>query len=167
MLKKSIAAALFGVLISSSSFAADSKALVTYRSLTLETALELAQATLAACRKADYQVAIAVVDRSGISQVMLKDRFAGPHTPEMATRKARAAVSFRTDTLELADLSQAGKPASGIRQLPDMAMVGGGVMIRAAGSLVGAIGVSGAPGGDLDDKCAKQGLEKIQDRLDF
>ncbi len=159
---------LVGVLIfSSSSSFADSKTFVTYRSLTLETALELAKATLKACRKSDYQIAVAVLDRGGNVQVILRDRFAGPHTGETARRKASTAISFRTDTLELADLSQPGKQASGIRNLPGVAAIGGGVMIRAAGALVGGIGVSGAPGGDLDDKCAKQGLAKIQDKLDF
>lgn len=146
---------------------ADSKTFVTYKSLTVETALELAKATLEACRKMDYQIAVAIVDRGGNTQVILRDRFAGPHTGETARRKASTAVSFRTDTLELNQLSEPGKTASGVRSLPGVAAIGGGVMIQAAGSLVGGVGVSGAPGGPIDDQCAKKGLEKIQDKLDF
>jgi len=136
MFKKLLFAA--GVLIiSGSNVFADSKTFVTYRSLTVETALELAKATLDACRKMDYQIAVAVVDRGGNTQVILRDRFAGPHTGETA------------------------------RGLPGVAAIGGGVLIQAAGSLVGGVGVSGAPGGTVDDQCAKQGLAKIQDKLDF
>jgi len=166
MFKKLLFAA--GVLIiSGSNVFADSKTFVTYRSLTVETALELAKATLDACRKMDYQIAVAVVDRGGNTQVILRDRFAGPHTGETARRKASTAVSFRTDTLELNKLSEPGNLASGIRGLPGVAAIGGGVLIQAAGSLVGGVGVSGAPGGTVDDQCAKQGLAKIQDKLDF
>jgi len=155
------------LIITGSKVFADSKTFVTYKSLTVETALELAKATLEACRKRDFQIAVAVVDRGGNTQVILRDRFAGPHTGETARRKASTAVSFRTDTLELNKLSEAGQVASGIRSLPGVAAIGGGVMIQAAGSLVGGIGVSGAPGGTIDDECAKKGLEKIQDKLDF
>jgi uncharacterized protein GlcG (DUF336 family) len=155
------------LMLSASNSIADSKTFVTYRSLTVETALELAKATLEACRKLDFQIAVAVVDRGGNTQVVLRDRYAGPHTGETARRKASTAVSFRTDTLELNKLSEAGKVASGIRSLPGVAAIGGGVMIQAAGSLVGGVGVSGAPGGTVDDQCAKKGLEKIQDKLDF
>ncbi len=147
--------------------AAASENLVTSRSLTPELAMELAKATLDACRKADFQVTVAVVDRSGVLQVLLRDRFAGPHTPETARLKAYTAISFRTDTLEMAELTQAGKEASGVRNIPGVIMIGGGVMVRAAGALVGAVGVSGAPGGKADEDCAKEGIEKIQDRLDF
>ena len=112
-------------------------------------------------------MAVAVVDRGGSVQVVLRDRFAGPHTPDTAIRKAWTAITFRTNTTEMEKLTQAGMEASGTRQIPGTAMLGGGVMIRAAGELVGAVGVSGAPGGTLDEDCAMKGLEAIQDRLDF
>ncbi len=142
-------------------------ALVTYKSLSPEVALDLARAALAECRKRGYQAAVAVVDRFGVAQVMLRDRFAGPHTPETATRKAWTAISFRTDTTTMTEETQAGKEASGVRHIPGTAMIGGGVMIQAGGELVGAIGVSGAPGGKQDDACARKGIAKIQEKLDF
>src|SRR3990167_2668997 len=80
-------------------------ALVTYKSLSPEVALDLARAALAECRKRGYQAAVAVVDRFGVAQVMLRDRFAGPHTPGTASGKAWTAVSFRTNTTELAAAS--------------------------------------------------------------
>ncbi len=141
--------------------------LVTYKSLTLEVAMKAAQATLDACRKAGYQVAVAVVDRGGSPQVMLRDRFAGWHTPDASVRKARTALSFHSDTIDLVEPTAAGKPGAGARHVPGTMMVGGGVRIDAAGSIVGAIGVSGAPGGDKDHACAKAGIEAIGDIINF
>ena len=137
------------------------------RLLTPETALKAAQVALQRCRDQGYQVAVAVVDRAGTPQVMLRDRFAGAHTPDTAIRKAWTAVSFRTSTTDLANETQAGKLQSGIRQMARVAASGGGWMIEAAGSILGGIGVSGAPGAAADDDCAKAGMAAIRDALDF
>ena len=143
------------------------EALIAYKTLSPEIALDLARAALADCRQRGYQVAVAVVDRFGGTQVVLRDRFAGPHTPATATGKAWTAVSFRTNTTELVALTQPGTPQAGVRDLPGVVVLGGGIMVQAGGSLVGAIGVSGAPGGDADDACAKAGIAAIQDKIDF
>ncbi len=127
----------------------------------------MAQATVESCRAQGYQVAVAVVDRFGVSQVMLRDRFAGPHTPETARRKAWTAISFRSDTLELSKLTMAGQPQSGARLVTGALMAGGGVPVEAAGSIVAGIGVSGAPGGEADDACAREGIEAIADKIAF
>lgn len=137
------------------------------RLLSPETALKAAQAALTSCRDRGFQAAVAVVDRMGVVQVLLRDRFAGPHTPDMATAKAYTAASFRTNTTELAEASQAGRPASGIRHRPGVAAVGGGMMIEAGGSLLGAIGVSGAPGGREDDACAAAGIAAIREDIEL
>jgi uncharacterized protein GlcG (DUF336 family) len=130
-------------------------------------AQQAAQAALARCQKDGYTVAVAVVDRGGQPLVMLRDPLAGAHTPQTAIGKAATAVSFRTDTTELAATTQAGKASSGIRNLPNVVAVGGGLMIRAKGSIVGGIGVSGAPGGDADDVCAKAGIAAINDAIEL
>ena len=135
--------------------------------LTPETALKAAQAALKKCRDSGYQATIAVVDRMGVVQVLLRDRYAGAHTPRTARAKAYSAVSFRTNTTELAEATQAGRPQSGIRHLPGVAAVGGGLMIEAGGSLLGAIGVSGAPGGKEDDACAAAGIAAIREDIEF
>jgi uncharacterized protein GlcG (DUF336 family) len=147
--------------------AAQAPATFTIKGLTPETALKAARAALRKCRDDGFQVAVAVVDRSGVSQVMLRDRFAGPHTPRTATGKAWTAVSFRTNTSDLVVETQAGKPSSGIRNLPQVTIVAGGVMIEAGGNLLGAIGVSGAPGGAADEACARTGIKAIADDLEF
>ena len=147
--------------------AAAQEALVTYKSLSPELAQELAKATLADCRKRGFQVSVAVVDRFGVTQVLLRDRFAGPHTVSTASGKAWTAASFRTSTTELNAISQPGMMQAGIRHLPGAVIVGGGLTVEAAGSLLGAVGVSGAPGGDADEACAKAGIDAVRDNLDF
>ncbi len=142
-------------------------ATVTYKTLSPEVALELARATLADCQKRGYQVAVAVADRFGTPQVMLRDRFAGSHTPATASGKAWTAATFRTSTTELNAISQPGMPQAGLRNLPNVVIIGGGITVEAGGSLLGAVGVSGAPGGDADEACAKAGVAAIKDKLDF
>ena len=137
------------------------------RSMTPEAALKAAQAALQSCAKSGYQVAVAVSDRAGQPLVMLRDRFAGPHTTQTAIGKAYTALSFKLDTKAFASVTEAGQPSSGIRLLPGVVAVGGGRPIEAAGSLVGAIGVSGAPNGDLDDTCARAGIAAIADELEL
>jgi uncharacterized protein GlcG (DUF336 family) len=143
------------------------KMLVNYPTLTTAAAQQAAQAALARCQKDGYTVAVAVVDRGGQPLAVLRDNLAGAHTTQTAVNKAATAVSFRTDTTDLAAVTQAGKPQSGIRQLPNVIAVGGGLVIRAKGSLVGGIGVSGAPGGDADDACAKAGFAAISDAIEL
>ncbi len=147
--------------------AAEESALVTFKVLNPSVALELAQAALESCRKSGYQVAVSVVDRFGTPQVLLRDRFAGPHTPETARRKAWTAISFRTDTLELSKISAAGQAQSGVRFVTEALMIGGGVPVEAAGSIVAGIGISGAPGGEADHACARDGIEAVADKIEF
>lgn len=158
------AAAIISMLAGS---AAAQEAIVTYKSLSPELALDLARATQADCRKRGFQVSVAVVDRFGVTQVLLRDRFAGPHTVPTASGKAWTAASFRTSTTELIAISQPGMMQAGLRNLPGAVIIGGGLTVEAGGSLIGAVGVSGAPGGDADDACAKAGIDAVRDKLDF
>lgn len=143
------------------------EATYTVKMMTPETALKAAQAALMKCRDDGFQVTVAVVDRSGVAQVVLRDRFAGPHTVRMAVDKAWTAVSFRTSTGELAKMTQPGSAQSGIRDRPRVVAGAGGLMIESGGALVGGIGVSGAPGGDRDDVCAMAGIAVIRNSLEF
>lgn len=136
------------------------------RSLTPEAALKAATAAMATCRKNGFQVAVAVSDRAGHALVMLRDRFAGPHTVQTAIDKAYTAITFKMDTKSFAAVTEKGE-ASGIRHLPHIAALGGGLPIESGGSIVGAIGVSGAPGGEADEACAKAGVQAIGEELEF
>ena len=137
------------------------------KSLTPETALAAAKSALEHCRSSGYQVAVAIVDRSGIPQVFLRDRFAGAHTVRVAIDKAWTAASFRNSTAALAGESQPGKPGSGLRNIPRFLAVGGGVPIQGGGTLYGAIGVSGGPGGEADEGCAMAGIKAITEAIEF
>jgi len=137
------------------------------KSMTPETALSAARAALEHCRKAGFQVSVAVVDRAGLLQVLLRDRFAGAHSLSVATDKAWSAASFKVPTSVLADETQSGKPMSGLRSHPRVLAIAGGRPIESSGSLLGAIGVSGAPGGDADDACAAAGVKAIAEAIEF
>lgn len=140
---------------------------VTFEVLTPEAALQAARAALENCRASGYQVAVAVVDRFGGVQVVLRDQLASPRTVNTAVGKARTAAGFRTNTSEMVSITAQGNPQAGIRNLPGVIVIGGGLLIEAAGSLVAGIGVSGAPGPHLDDTCAQAGIDNIEDLLEF
>ncbi len=167
-LRSALAAAVLSVGIGSAPAAmAEGEALVEFKALSLETAQTLAQAALEECRSRGFQVAVVVVDRFGQTQVVLRDRFAGPHTVTTATRKAWTAVSFRTSTLDLSELTATGEMAA-IRNL-DMALaLGGGLPVEAGeGGIVAGVGVSGAPAPSEDDACSAVGIAAIEDDIAF
>ena len=165
--KTSFLVAAIAVFAGAPASALAQKMLANYTTLSTAAAQAAAQAALARCQKDGYTVAVAVVDRGGQPLAVLRDNLAGAHTTQTAVGKAATAVSFRTDTTEFAAATQAGKAQSGVRQLPNVVALGGGFMIRAKGSLVGGIGVSGAPGGDADDVCAKAGIAAISDAIEL
>ena len=167
MLKKTILAMALIIGLTGFNTAHADAGLVSFKQLSLDTALELAHTTLKNCRENGYQVAVAVVDRMGNLQVNIRDQLAGVHTTETAYRKAWTAVSFRNSTMEMSKLTKTGETQWGIRFVDKALMAGGGLIVEAAGSIVAGIGVSGAPGGDLDENCAKVGIESIIDQLEF
>lgn len=164
---KQLKRAVLACTMASASLAFAQEATYAVKLMTPETALKAAQAGLKKCREGGYQVAIAVVDRSGQTQVVLRDRFAGMHTPEAAVNKAWTAVSFKSNTSQFAESTQSGKESSGIRNIPRVLAIGGGMMVEAGGALYGGIGVSGAPNGAADDACAKAGIVAIADDLEM
>jgi uncharacterized protein GlcG (DUF336 family) len=161
-----IALALTSFLLAGSALAAE-QLTTQAASLTTAAAGKVAQAALSECQKGGYVVAVAVVDRSGVPLAVLRDNLAGPHTPQTAIGKAWTAVSFRNNTGNLVELSGPGKPSAGIRDIPGVVALGGGLTISARGILLGAVGVSGAPGGHLDDICGNAGIKAIQASLEL
>jgi uncharacterized protein GlcG (DUF336 family) len=143
-------------------------AFVTFQVLKPEVALQMAEAAMEACRAEGYQVGVTVVDRFGVPQVFVRDRFAGLHVYEVSRRKAWTAVSFRTNTTDLDRATNPGEISQGIRAVSEALPLGGGLMVETgAGDLVGGIGVSGAPGPDIDDVCAQAGLDAVADQIAF
>jgi len=156
-----------GLVLAGAAQAADPPVLSTSRQLTLEAARNAADAALAACRDEGATVAVAVLERSGLPLVMLRDPLAGMHTPDTAIAKARTAISFKSSTIELLRATGPDTPNGAIRHLPGVVVLGGGLLVEAAGSIVGGIGVSGAPSGQLDEDCARKGIDAIADMLEF
>lgn len=164
---RAIAAVLAILSVCAASSARADDALVTYKSLSPELALDAAQAALKRCRTDGYQVAVVVLDRFGQPLVLLRDRFAGLPAPETASDKAYTALSFRSDTSALEASVKSGALSAALGTLPHVRFIAGGVIVEAAGSPVGAVGVSGASGGDKDEACARAGVAAIRDKLDF
>lgn len=143
------------------------EAVVSYKSLSPDVAFDLARAALLACRENGFQVAVAVLDRTGQPQVLLRDQYAGLPAANTASDKAYTALGFGKDTSELVRSVETGQLSAGLSKLPRVLFLAGGLTIQSGGSLLGAVGVAGAPGGEKDEICAKAGLAAIQDRLDF
>ena len=159
------AAAAMSLAAVSPSYADD--AIVTYKSLSPDVAFELAHAALQQCRKDGFQVAVAVLDRFGLPLVMLRDRYAGLPALDIAKDKAWTSVSFRANTSDLVKSMEAGNLPVGRAGVSHILMLAGGVVIEAGGSMLGAVGVSGAPGGDKDEACAKAGVAAVSSKLEF
>ncbi|WP_316978653.1 GlcG/HbpS family heme-binding protein [Shumkonia mesophila] len=155
-----VAAVGFFAVLGTAAWAEDGP-LVSVNLMKPEMAVKLAQAALDGCRAEGAQVTVAVVDRFGVLQALIRDRFAGPHTPDAARRKAYTAASFRSDTLTLSEAARAGGEAYGANFIAEALMLGGGVPVEAGGAMLGAVGVSGAPSGAMDDRCARMGIDAI------
>ena len=130
--------------------------------LPINLALEGASAALAQCQTDGYGVSVAIVDRSGVLKVLLRDDNTGPHTVSSSSRKAYTAASLGRSTSALADTVAGNGALEGLRQMdPQLLILGGGLPIVVNDAVVGGIGVGGAPGGHLDEACAQAGIDAI------
>ena len=137
---------------------------VNIKRLKMETALKIAQAAIRQCRKEGVQIAVTVVDRGGHPQVMLRDVLAMDITVEISRKKAHTALAFNTPLSQLED--RFSKPFQ-VGKIDALIVSAGGIPINIGGSIMGGIGVSGAPSGLTDEKCAKAGLEAVQSDLEM
>lgn len=153
---------LSGLAMSSTTSAGD---VLTTRNIGMELARDLATEAINTCREAGYQVSAVVVDRHGIVRASLRDDLAPRFTLQIAEDKANIVVLSGTSSGQLREVR------SDIRQelnhVDGLLVMVGGLPIEAAGSRIGAIGVSGAPGGERDEACAQAALDKLAERLAF
>lgn len=156
-MKTRIAAALIAVIAASATEA--QQGIVTERGISVNAAMELAQAALERCRADGFKVTITVLNNHARTSVVLADDGVNPHTIENSLRKAYTAFTTRTPTVEMAKRAQPG--LAGFMLLQNISPLDGGLPIFAGKDLVGAVGISGAPGGDKDSACAKVGIDKI------
>ena len=147
------------------SFSLQAEDVVSDKTIGMELARDIANETIQACRKDGYHISAVVVDRFGLLRAALRDDLASRFTLEIAERKANMTVMAWTD-------SGAFKSArEDIRQelnhMDGLIVMEGGLKIVAGGYNIGAVGVSGAPGGDKDAACARKALEKLAERIEF
>ena len=129
-------------------------------------ATEAASEAVAACAKGGYtETVVVVVDADGATIAAVRGDGAGIHTLDSAHDKAYTSVTFKNDTAVLADRAKGDGPIAPLAKLPHILFFPGGVVIKLNDEVIGGIGAAGAPGGNLDDNCAKAGLDKIRDRL--
>ena len=128
-------------------------------------AMEAVGEAVSACAKRGYRETAVLVDADGATVAVLRGDGAGIHTLDSAHDKAYTSVTFKNDTMVLADRAKGDGPIAALAKLPHILFFPGGVVIKLNDEVIGGIGAAGAPGGNLDDNCAKAGLEKIHDRL--
>lgn len=162
MLRKNVFLGAILVLLSGHAGADE---LIEVKQSSLELATRIAQGAVKACREAGYQVSAVVVDRNGILQVALRDALASRFTLQIAEEKANAVILSGVDSASFRSNRQDIREE--MNHVRGILVLEGGVPIEAAGSLVGALGVSGAPGGDKDAACARQALEAVAEDLAF
>jgi uncharacterized protein GlcG (DUF336 family) len=154
---------MVGVVVSGSAASADT---LTTHGIPLTLAVEAASETVSACAKQGFHETAVVVDADGQTIVTLRGDGTGVHTLDSAHDKAYTAVSFKNDTLALAERAKGEDSIAPLSKLPHVMFFGGGVVIKVGNETIGAIGAAGAPGAKLDDGCAHAGLDKIRDRLE-
>lgn len=137
---------------------AETPMLIKIPRLTLEASEKLAQATIAACRKEGIQIGVSVVDRSGDVMVFMRDTLAPRVTIEISRQKAFTAVNFNAP---LSSMENRFTQPFSVGKVDGLVFSAGGIPIEAAGNIVGAVGVSGAATGALDEACARAGLKTI------
>ncbi len=143
-------------------FADEDVMTVSVKRMTLETATAIARGAVEACREQGIQIGVTVVDRDGTVQVQLRDTIAAPITVPISKMKAFTAVNFNAATSSMG--SRADTP---IGRIDGLVMSGGGLPVQVGGSLLGGVGVSGAPSGETDEECAKAGLDQVIDDLEM
>jgi uncharacterized protein GlcG (DUF336 family) len=161
----------FVVVVGAGATGAQAQGLVTMQKLSATLANELVGEAVASCAQKGYKVVAVVVDLDGVRQALLRGDGAPIHSLDNAYYKAYSAASLTLgrkegSTKEVRDRI-AKNPPSTVPQtpLPNVTYAVGGVTIMAGGVAIGAIGVSGAPGGQFDEECARAALAKIKDRM--
>jgi len=156
---------LTGVILATSTSLVNAGDSVTVRTIGMELARDIANESIVACRKAGYQVSAVVVDRNGIVQAILRDDLASRFTLQIAKEKANSVILSGLNSGAFRHMRSDIRPE--LNHMDDLIIMQGALPIEIAGSRIGAIGVSGAPGGDIDEQCAKQAINKFKDRLEF
>jgi uncharacterized protein GlcG (DUF336 family) len=141
--------------------------LVIQKAISYEMAQTIVQATVERCRADGFHVSVTVLDGSGLLKAFARDEGSGPHTIDLSRRKAFTALTFANRFKSSGDAAKAWNSTLGspMPNIEGTTGVAGGVPIRVDNVAIGAVGVSGALGGDKDEACANAGIAKVADKL--
>ncbi|MBB3292753.1 Uncharacterized conserved protein GlcG, DUF336 family [Mitsuaria sp. PDC51] len=145
--------------------AAHAEGLRDRKDMSLELATQIAAQAVATCSANGYAVSATVVDRAGTVRAVQRADGSGPHTIDSSRLKAYTAASARENTLTMMERAQRVPAAANLAHIPGFLLLGGGVPVKVGDEVIGAVGVGGAPGGQLDEQCALAGIAKAS-RLD-
>ncbi len=153
------------ILATLSGMSVNAAEIVNSKSIGMELARDIASETIMACRKDGYHVSAVVVDRFGLQRASLRDDLASRFTLEIAVRKANMTVMAWTDSGAFKAARADIRPE--LNHIEGLIVMEGGIKIIAGGYNIGAVGVSGAPGGEKDAACARKALEGLSERIEF
>ena len=134
--------------------------LLARKDLSVATALAIAQTAIATCTANGYKVSATIVGRNGEVLVQIRGDGTGPHTMENSYKKAFTSRTFRIPSGEMEDRLKKN-PQMGAQYLTGFTTARGALPIQVGDDVIGAAGVSGAPGGEKDEACVKAGLDKV------
>lgn len=144
---------------------ANAQAVRTEKNMSLELANQLASASVAACAANGYAVTATVVDRAGTVRAFQRADNAGPHTLAASQQKAFTSASAKNNTLAIMEIAQKNPAAANLVNIPGYLLLGGGVPVKVGNEVIGAVGVGGAPAGNLDEQCAVAAIDKVKELL--
>ena len=158
-----LVAALAGVAALASPAAADG--LLTTHRISASLANEAVGTAVATCAGQGYAVTSVLLDMDGVRQAVLRGDGASIHTLDGANDKAYTSVTYKNDSGVLVERAKTTPPSALFSRLPHLVLAQGAIVIKVGDEQIGAIGVSGAPGGEKDEACARAAIAQIQDRL--
>jgi len=150
------------IITTSTLFSAD---VVKIPRMSMDLAMEIAKKSVESCRDKGYWVSAVVVDRSANIQVALRDTHAARFTMDISRQKANLVIMAGIDTSSF--VPKRSDIRHELNNIDGLIMMQGGVAIKSGDTTLGAVGVSGAPGGDIDEACALEGLKSLKERLAF
>ena len=145
--------------------AAQAQAVRIERNMSLELANRIAASAVASCAANGYAVSATVVDRAGGVRAVQRADNAGPHTLGASQQKAFTSASAKNNTLAIMEIAQKNPGAANLVDIPGYLLLGGGVPVKVGNEVIGAVGVGGAPAGNLDEQCALAALDQVKELL--
>ena len=162
---------MLGIALAAGATSAQAQGVVTIHKLSAALTNELVGESVAHCARNGYKVVAVVVDLDGVRQAMLRGDGAPIHSMDNAFYKAYTVASMglarkEESTKQIADRMAKAPPSNvPVFPLPNITYAQGAVAVVANGETIGALGVSGAPGGNFDEECARAALGKVKDRM--